>query len=241
MPPAEQGSRKLLRIGETLYVSLLILSLYLLVVSRTGEAQTVWQVLHPAFLPVLFIMTSILVAILFSSEATAHKMLLIIVYSILIHSLFSIIFPAGDLSGQQMYLGRTRRVFDNTILHGLSGWPTQTVQIFIVEMFDGINLQAALSTIFARILGIDIFYVHLFFIPTLWGTFVPVASFLTTRAIGGSERTAVISSLLVSIFPYTIYFGAISVPNSLGFIFFFYSLYFMLRYLSSHDSKMALW
>jgi len=132
-------------------------------------------------------------------------------------------------------------VFDNTILHGLSGWPTQTIQIFIVEMFDGINLQAALSTIFARILGTDILSIHLFFIPTLWGTFIPVASFLTTRAIGGSEKAAVVSSLLVSTFPYTIYFGAISVPNSLGFIFFFYSLYFMLRYLSSNDSKMARW
>ena len=231
-----QGSAKLLRIGEILYVSLIVLSLYLLIVSRTGEAHTVWQVLHPAFIPVLFITTSILLAILLSSEATAYKMLLIIVHSILLHSLFSMIFPAGDLSGQQLVLGRTRRVFDDTILHGLSGWPTQTIQVFIVEMFNGINLQAALSTIFARILGIDIFYVHLSFIPVLWGTFVPVASFLITRAIGGSEKAAVISGLLVSSFPYTIYFGAISVPNSLGFIFFFYSVYFMLKYLSANDS-----
>jgi len=168
-------------------------------------------------------------------------MLLIIVHSILLHSFFSIVFPAGDLSGQQIVLGRTRRVFDNTILHGLSGWPTRTLQIFLVEMFDGINFQAALSVIFARMLSTDIFYVHLFFVPVLWGIFVPIASFLITKTLGGDEKTSVLSSLLVSAFPYTTYFGAISVPNSIGFIFFFFSLYFMLKHLTSNDSKTAYW
>jgi hypothetical protein len=206
--------------------------------SRTEEAQTVWQVLHPAFIPTLFATTFLLLTILLASEKTAHKLLLVIAYSILIHSLFSTVFPAGDLSGQQSVLGRSRLVFDNTILHGLSGWPT-AIQIFIIGMFSGTNLQAALCTIFARMLSLDIFYVHLFFIPVLWGVFVPIASFLTTKAVGGSAKAATLSSLLISAFPYTVYFGAISVPNSLGFIFFFYSLYFMLRYLSSSNSRNA--
>ncbi|MDH5733496.1 MAG: hypothetical protein OEY88_06910 [Candidatus Bathyarchaeota archaeon] len=239
MSLSKQGSTKLLRISEILYMLLAVLSFYLLIASRTGEARTVWQVLHPAFIPTLFVTTSLLLTILFSSEKTTHKMLLIIVHSILLHSFFPIIFPAGDLSGQQTVLGQTRRVFDNTILHGLSGWPTRTLQIFIVEMFRGTNLQAALSTIFARMLSIDIFHVHLFLVPVLWGTFVPVASFLTTKALGGDDKASVLSSLLVSAFPYPTYFGAISVPNSLGFIFFFYSLYFMLKHLSSNNSRTA--
>jgi len=90
-------------------------------------------------------------------------------------------------------------------------------------------------------LSVDILYVHLFLIPVLWGVFVPIASFLTTKALGGDEKTSVISSLLVSAFPYTIYFGAISVPNSLGFIFFYYSIYFMLKHLLSNDSKTIYW
>jgi len=237
MPLVNQGSTRLLRIGEILYLALASLSFLLLIASRTGEARTVWEVLHPAFIPTLFVTTFLLLTILFTSEKTAHKLLFIIVHSILVHSLFSIIFPAGDLSGQQIVLGMTRRVFDNTVLHGLSGWPTATIQVFIVEMFKGINLQAALTTIFARMLSVNIFYVHLFYIPVLWGVFVPLASFLTAKALGGSENASVLSSLLVSAFPFTIYFGAISVPNSLGFIVFFYSLYFMLKYLSSNDSK----
>jgi len=239
MPLSEQRSTKLLRMSEIIYMCLTALSFYLLIMSRTGEARTVWQVLHPAFIPVLFVATFFLLAIMFSSEKTTNKMLFIIVYSIFIHSFFPIVFPAGDNSGQQMILGQIRRVFDNTIIHGLSGWPSQSLQIFLVEMFDGINLQAALSVIFARMLNVDIFYVHLFFVPVLWGVFIPIASFLTTKTLGGGEKASVLSSLLVSAFPYATYFGAISVPNSLGFIFFFYSLCFMLKYLASNDSKTA--
>jgi len=229
---------KLLRISELLYLLFTALSFYLLIASRTGEAHTVWQVLHPAFNSTLFIATFLLFTIIFTAEKTTHKLLFIISHSILIHSLFSIIFPAGDLSGQQMILGRTRLVFDNAVLHGWTGWrPTMPVSTFVFEMFKGINLQAALSTILARMFSLDLLYVHLFLVPVLWGAFIPVASFLTTKTLGVSENASILSSLLVSVFPYATYFGAISVPNSLGFIFFFYSLYFMLRHLSTNDSK----
>ena len=235
--PLTNRKNLLLRVNESFYLLFLAFSFYFLVLSRTGEAQTIWQVLHPAFLPVLFVTTFLLFANLFSSEKTECKLLFIILHSILIHSFFSVIFPVGDLSGQQMVLGRTRRVFDNTILHGLSGWPNKSIEVFIVETLKGTNLQAALSTILARMLSVDILYVHLFLVPVLWGIFVPIGSFLLARAIGGSEKAAALASLLISAFPFSTYFGAISVPNSLGFIFFLFSLYFMVKYLSSQDLK----
>lgn len=238
MQNSEHGFH-LLRLGEVLYLALTTLSFYLLSLSRSGEAYTVWEVLHPAFLPTIFAAASILVMILLTSEKTEYKLIYVIALSIVLHSFFSVVFPAGDLSGQQSILGRVRLVFDNTVLHGLTGWPNRNIQVFIYELFTGANLQAALSVIFARMLSIDIFYVHLFFIPILWGTFTPVAAFLVTRAIGGSEKASVLSGLLISAFPYATYFGAISVPNSLGFIFFFFSLCFMLRYLSSNESRNA--
>ena len=237
MPRSKQGFSKHLRISEILYLFMVIFSFYLLLISRTGEARTVWEVLHPSFIPTLLVATFLLITILFTSEKVAYKLLFVIAHSILIHSFFSIIFLVGDLSGQQMVLGRTRLVFDNAVLHGWTPWPAMPLQSRIFEWFRGITFQAALSVVFARMLSIDLLWVHLFLVPVLWGVFIPVAAFLTTKAIGGDERVAVLSSLLISAFPYATYFGAISVPNSLGFIFFFYSLYFMLRYLDSDDSK----
>lgn len=237
MSPSRQRFPKILRLGEILYLFLVTLSFYLLFLSRTGEARTVWEVLHPAFIPTLFVATSLLLTILFASKKVTYKLLFIIVHSILIHSFFSIVFPAGDLSGQQMTLGRIRLVYDNAILHGLPPWPAETILSQILVQFGETNFQAALSVVFARMLSIDLLWVHLFLVPVLWGVFTPVAAYLITYTFTQNEKVAVLASLLLCAFPYAIYFGAISVPNSLGYIFFFYALYFMLKNLNSNDSK----
>lgn len=122
----EKESPKFLRIAEFIYSFQIVLAFYLLILSRTGEARTVWEVLHPAFLPTLFVATSLLISILLTSEKVSYKLLFIIFHSVLIHSLFSIIFLGGDLSGQQMVLGRTRVIYDNAVLHGWPPWAVET-------------------------------------------------------------------------------------------------------------------
>jgi hypothetical protein len=240
MPLSERRFAKLLRFNEILYLFLTVLAFYLLFASRTGEAYTVWEVLHPAFIPTLFVATFLLLSILLASEKVAYKLLFIIVHSVLIHSFFSIVFPAGDLSGQQMILGRIRLVYDNAVLHGWPPYPVESIIWRVYQAFRGINFQAALSVVFARMFSIDLLWIHLFLVPVLWGVFTPIATFLTTKTLSGNDKVAVLASLLLSVFPYVTYFGAISVYNSLGFIFFSYSLYFMLKNLTSNDSKTKL-
>jgi len=237
MSLSDQRFAKFLRISEIIYLFLVALSFYLLLLSRAGEARTVWEVLHPAFIPTLLVATSLLFAIILTSKKITHKLFFIIIYSILIHSFFPIIFPAGDLSGQQMVLGRTRLVYDNAILHGWPPWPIETIQSRIYQWFRGENSQAALSVVFARMLSFDFLWIHLFLVPVLWGAFTPIAAYLITYTSTQNEKVAVLASALLSAFPYATYFGAISVPNSLGFIFFFYAVYFMLKNFESNDSK----
>lgn len=235
MPFSQQGFNKLLCSSEIFYSFLVALSFYLLFLSRTGEARTVWEVLHPAFIPVLFVATSLLLTIVLSSEKVAYKLLFVIVHSVLVHSFFSIIFPAGDLSGQQMVLGRIRLVYDNAVLHGWPPLPLGSVFSEIFTRFSGINFQAALSVVFARMFSVDLLLVHLFLVPVLWGVFTPIAVYLITYSFTQNNKAAVMASLLFSAFPYPTYFGAISVPNSLGFIFFFYAVCFMLKNLDSNE------
>lgn len=226
-----------LRLAELLYLAAIALSIYFLLLSRTGEAHTIWEVLHPALLPTLFVASSLLVAISFSSEKTAYKLILIVLHSILVHSFFSIIFPAGDLSGQQMVLGRIRRLQDDSLIHGWPPEPLGSLSSEIFSRFGGINFQGAITVILGQMLSLDLLPVHLFLVPFLWGIFTPVAVYLATFTLSHNEKVSVLASLLLPAFPYATYFGAISVPNSLGFIFFFLSVCFMLRYLSSDDSK----
>jgi len=232
---SEQGFTRFLRSSEILYLFLVALSFYLLFSSRTGEAHTVWEVLHPGFIPTLFVATSLLLVILLTSEKVAYKLFFIIVHSILVHSFFSIVFPVGDLSGQQIVLGRTRLIYDNAVLHGWPPWPVETIESRIYLVFRGENFLGALSVAFARMFSIDLLWIHLFLVPVLWGVFTPIAAYLTTSTLTHNDKVSVLAGLILSAFPYATYFGAISVHNSLGYIFFFYSLSFMLRSLNSND------
>lgn len=222
---------------EIVYLVLVAVSFYLLFASRSGEVYTVWQFMHPMFLPLFFVTTFLLTVVIFSHERTEHKLMLIIIHSILAHSFFFIVFPAGDIGGQQLFLGRTRLVFDNVILNGWPPSPPGNVLEQIYSWFRPTNFQMALSVILARMFAVDVFWVHLLLVPILWGVFMPIAVFMITKIFSRNENISVLSSLLISLFPLSIYWGAISVPNSLGYIFFSYSIIFLLKYLRSNDRK----
>lgn len=230
--------KKALILTRLLYLILIVISFYSILISRSGEVYTVWQFMHPLFMPLFFATTALLVAIILSSEKVEYKLLFIIVHSILSHSFFAIAFPAGNIGFQQSVLGQTRRIFDNTLLHGWGG-TAENILIRIYKWFGSGNLQGAYSVTFARMFGIDVFWSHLLLAPMLWGIFIPTTTFLITKTLGGDERTSALAGLLSSAFPFLIYLGAISVPNSLGIIFFLGSLYFFLKQLTSSESKYA--
>jgi len=189
------------------------------------------------FMLLYFVTTFLLLTIILSHERTEYKILFVIIHSILSHSFFIIIFPAGDTSGQQSILARTRLIFDNVIMHGWPPWPVTNILERIYHAFRGLNFQAASSIIFARMFGVDVYAIHMLLVPVLWGVFVPIAAFMTAKALGANDKVSVLSSLLVSLFPTTIVWGTYSVPNSLGYIFFVSAVPFFLKYLSSGETK----
>jgi len=219
-----------------LYLILAVLSFYLLLTSRSGEVYTVWQFMHPMCIPMFFAATAMLVAIILSSEAIEYKLLFIFVHSTISHSFFAVIFPAGNIGFQQSILGITRCIFNNTAPHGWGGTVENPV-IRIYSWFGESNFQSAYSVTFARMFGVDVFWTHLLLAPLLWGIFIPTITFMITKTLGGDDKISALAALLGSAFPLLIYVGAISIPNSLGFMFFLGSLYFFLKYLTSPESK----
>ena len=219
-----------------LYLILAVLSFYLLLISRSGEVYTVWQPMHPMFIPVFFAATALLVAIILSSDTIEYQIFFVIIHSIISHSLFAVIFPAGNIGFQQNVLGITRRIFYNTTPHGWGGTVENPVTR-VYNWFGGNNFQSAYTVTFARMFDIDVFWTHLLLAPVLWGIFISTITFMITRTLGGDKKISALAALLSSSFPLLIYLGAISVPNSLGFIFFLASLYFLLKYLTSSESK----
>jgi len=234
-PSNEQRRRRLL-VPELLYSFLSVLLFYLLFSSRSGEVYTIRGVINPLFFPVFCVATFLLVTIIFSSEKTQYKLLLTIVHSILSYIFFVAVFPAGNLGPQQWILGRTRLVFDNITVHG-NWWTTENVLLQIYRWGRGDNFQAALSVILARMLSVDVYWPHLLLVPLLWGVFAPVIALVILKTLGASDDISILSSLVVLLFPSFILWGAVSIPNSLSYLFFFCSLYFLLKYLGSPSSR----
>lgn len=231
MSLSELFTKLQLRFARLCYSFLVVLSFYLLFLSRSGEFHTVWEVMHPAFMIVFFAATLLLVGIIFSSESARYKLLFVIIHSILLHSFVFIIYPAGYAGTNQIILGRTRRIFDNLTLHTPWGMPSGSILSQLHLFIRGTNLQTAFTVVLARMFGVDVFWTQLLFVPLLWGTFVPVIAFKITRTLGGNKRISILSGLLVSLFPTLVFNGAVSVPNSLGYLFFFCSICFSLSYI----------
>lgn len=225
-------------LARIIYVFLTFLCFYLLFISRSWETHTVWEVLHPMFTPAFFATTVLLVAIVFSSERIELKLVFIVFYAILARSFSAIVFPAGVAGAQQAVLAGTRRVYDNTVFHGLGGTvPDLATRVF--NWFKGTNFQSVYSVMFARMFGVDILWIHLFLAPVLWGVFTPTIAFLIAKTLFNNERIWVFSGLLTSAFPLLVSWGTISVPNSLGYIFFLSSLYFSLKYVSCQERSIS--
>jgi len=224
------------RLARLLYLSILGLLFCTLYLSRADEIYTVWEAMHPMFLPLFISATMLLLIIIFTTEKIEYKLLFIILHSIISHSFFVIIFPAGKVGVQQTILGQSRLVFDNVVYHGL-GWGRGSISLQIYASLRGQNLQAAISTIFSRMLGIDIYWTHLLLVPILWGIFVPFIAFMISRTLGLSENISALSAVVVSLFPTSIVWGYASIPNALGYLFFFCFMYFLLKYLQSNNSK----
>jgi len=204
--------------------------------ARSGEVYTVWGVLGYSFIILFLASTFLLLLLLFSSERIKYKLLFTILHSILSHTFMVIIFPAGNVGIQQMLLGRTRPIYDNIIPHAY-GWTLESIPQTLYALVRGRNFQASFSVILARMFSVDIYWIHLILVPLLWGIFVPIIAFMVSKELGGNEKISALSSLVVSLFPANILWGAVSIPNGLSYFFFFCFIFFLLKYMKSSELR----
>jgi len=94
--------------------------------------------------------------------------------------------------------------------------------------------QYILVITLSRILLVDIYWVHVFFVAVLWNIFAPLISFKIAEDITGDKRVSLISGLLTGVAPAFMHWGSVSVPNSVGFFFFFFSFYCFLKCTSKN-------
>lgn len=222
------------------YLFTVIMSFYLLYSSRSDEVYTIWSTLHPAFIFAFFGANLLFILLILSSAKTEFKILFTIVHSFLCLSFYAFVFPFGRTGVPQMVLGEIRLVFDNVNPLGLLGWSRQLTSNPILQIYNWsriYNLETLSNVIFARMFGVDVYWTNLLMISLLWATFIPVLAFAIAKELSRNGNVPVFVGLTFLLFPNLIFWGTFSTHNSLGFIFFFASLYAFLKYLSSPELK----
>jgi len=202
-----------------------------LAVARTGEGVTsVWLTIPSYFLPVFFLCSLILMYIIFfTRKNTGLKLSLIFVYSFLARSLFWIVWYPGRYGDPWAHLGGSRFI-DRTGMPYAYSW---TLQNFLIhDLIKHKALYAPLILV-TRMFNVDIYWVHTLFVPFLWSFLVPLFSykFAEMLAKGWSEKFPLLTALVAGFFPSLVLWGTVSVPNSLGFILFFFVVFLMLYWV----------
>ena len=204
-----------------------------LLLARTSEGgASVWLEISPLFIPTFAVVSLILALILFFTPMNdSLKLVLLLVYAFLAHSLFLLVWYPGRYGDPWIHLGAARYTARTGAIYAYE-WLTSQ---FLIVPFISYRAQYALIVFFERMFSIDIYWVHVIFVPLLWSVFVPSLAYKVAQLLTTKENRAfpLLTALSTGLFPSLILWGAVTVPNSLGFIFFFLSAVFLLKWINS--------
>jgi hypothetical protein len=208
-----------------------------LLLARTGEGKiSVWLTIPDFFLPIFLLSSLILAIILFFTQIPVGlKLALISLHSFLSHSVFLIVWYPGRYGDPWIYMGNARFI-DNTGTFYAYKWLYS--QRLIADI---IKYQAhyALVIFLRRLFTIDIYWIHVFFIPLLWSISVPILAYKIAEllSIKKTENFPLLASLSAGLFPNLVYYGAISQAFSFSLLFIFLLITLLLYWVNTRQKK----
>jgi hypothetical protein len=172
-----------------------------------------------------------MIILLYTELGLGSKLGSISLHSFLTHSLFLIVWYPGRNGDPWSHLGEARLVDRTGAFYAYDWLMSQRLVSDIVKY----KSQYALVVFFRRMFTLDIYWVHAFFIPLLWSLFVPIFLYKIAEMLSSKKSKAfpLLAAVSASLFPPLVYWGTISVPNSLAFLFLLLSIVFILYGVNS--------
>lgn len=219
------------------YVTLAVVSFLLLIFSRSEETRVVWDAVHPAFLPSYFLATFVLLIVILSKVRKQVKIFLVIIHAFLAHSIVIFVFDQL-LSGDPWHeLGRVRDMLEFGNVSMVDLFSLGYSPYFAIYYGFRKRVYHALLVIFSQMFSVDIYWVAVSLIPVLSSILVPLLMYKIVEMIGGKDKTPILGALLTLSAPLLVWWGTISGPESIGFVFFCLLVYLVLRYLSLNTMR----
>ncbi len=203
-----------------------ILQITILILCQVDTPLTSpWQTVHPWYLYNFFLLTILLVVLLFSRISFRTKFLFVIAYSLVLHLYL-------PLAHAMPWGGDVWRMIgvEQKLASGQAQLPVLPQALWNPYKYTYGQMWGVMA-LFTKTTGISLIALHRWFMPIVWGMMVPILGFTFGRALFSDRKKALALATLTT-FPFALQaIGSITVSVSLGFLTLLLALALWLLYL----------
>ncbi|TET26779.1 MAG: hypothetical protein E3J73_03745 [Candidatus Bathyarchaeum sp.] len=227
------------------YFAVAIFCFFLLINSRKELCGSIWEALDPRFMLFYSVATLLLVSLVLSSRINVNVKL----FSISVHAFLTLMMPfayaLAPLHDPWFHLAMSRWVYNTGHVYlypyiwtyNPLGLPLPITALYTALRYVAQNV---LTAVFARMISLDVFWVHISLIPALWGLFMPCLAYGISFKMTQRKGIAVLSAMLSYAYFGEILGGSWHAANNLAFLFAFFQLYCLANYLTENAKRYAL-
>ncbi len=227
-----------------------VVSLFFLFSVRTGKfILSPWEVIEPAYLYVFGLFSFIVLWFIFLKRNWRLALLFIILSSFLLRSYLPIVYETGFGGDRLRHLAAEKwlqegNVYSPSLIGEKIEWsqigPLKLPAVFIIGNKTSYASQWALTSFLSWLFNADVFWIDLLLGFILCSFFIPIFLFKIGQFFSRRKTLPLLLAFLPNLFyPFQVY-GAITLPNSFGFLFFLFALIFWLEYFTSNKPKLLL-
>lgn len=220
--------RALDKILVLVYLVLFFVGLNILIHSQTGSnILSPWQIIRNNYLLVYFLLTVVLLRILFS-ELSAKAVLVLVVF----HTFLTVSYLAFS---HELFWGADiwRHLATQNSFLQTGGW-NEVLVSGTKNVFDFGKLSYAqfLATgiVLNKIFGLDLILINKWLQPILWAFVFPALLFSFVRETGGEKRLGLLAAIF-ALLPFALQVtGAFTLPVNFGFLVWLFLVWLLFKY-----------
>lgn len=227
---------------------LFFICFYFLFLSRTDQfIDAPWDVVPKIFFLFVFLVVFIVFLVIFSQLKTKKILLIIVSFSILIHSALAIIYVNGYGGDKWRHLANEQKIADNKIITpSLIGeniaktkiGPLSIPTVFLVGNKNSYANLWSITVIIAKILQINFFYIDLYLGFMLWSVFCPLLFYQIGKYFFPTGKILPLLFAFFILFPNIIVnYGSFTSPVSFGFLLFIFCFLFLINAQADRQNK----
>lgn len=232
-------------VGQHRYLLLLLPVLLaggtaLLLLGRTGEyILTPWESIPKVYVYVFLLISFIMALLVFSRARVRVILFFLILYSFLLHAYLPAVYQTGFGGDKWRHLASEKYLQTETVyspalfgesLRWLDVGPVRLPEVLVAGNKTSYGNQWGITLLMAEFLHVDIFWIDYWLVFVIWSLAAPLLFYQLAGVVYSRRSFRLLVAFLPALFYTFQVFGAITIPVSLGNLFFYFVLWLWLIY-----------